>query len=151
MKSAAMPGKITAGVLITMLLAGLIPIVPVYSQELGKTKSMAGTQHEIVMLLIKKKEYEKAAAEANKIFDMKWPEDQEPLLLRELLIISDQLRRQGQALLSLQLIDRNSKYFKTLPSRIAIFKEMGFLHKSMNQDDKAIDYFRKAQELENKD
>jgi tetratricopeptide (TPR) repeat protein len=133
-----------------MLLAGMIPILPLYAQELEKTKSIAGTQHEIVMLLIKKKEYEKAAAEANKIFDMKWPEGQEPLLLRELLFVSEQLRSQGQLPLSLQLIDRNSKSFKTTTSRIAIYKEMGFLYKSMNQDDKALDYFSKARELENK-
>ena len=56
--------------------------------ELGRTRSVAETQHEIVMLLIKKKEYEKAATEAHKIFEMKWPQNQEPLLLHELLPIS---------------------------------------------------------------
>jgi tetratricopeptide (TPR) repeat protein len=150
MKSAARSGRITAGALIAILIAGIIPVLPLRAQELGKTKSMAGTQHEIVMLLIKKKEYTKAAAEADKIFALKWPEDQEPLLLRELLIISDQLRQQGQAALSLQLIDRNSKCFKTTESRIALFKETGFLYKSLNQDDKAMEYFNKARELENK-
>ena len=151
MKLAAVPGRITAIILAAMLLAEMIAVFPMYAQELGKTKSKAATQHEIIMLLIKKKEYEKAVAEANKIFDMKWPEDHEPLLLRELLIVSEQLRQQGQAPLSLQLVDRNSKCFKTTASRIAIYKEMGYLYKCMNQEDKEMEYFRKAQELENKD
>jgi hypothetical protein len=64
-----MPGRITASVLAAMLLADMIAVFPIHAQELGKTKSKAATQHEIVMLLIKKKEYDKAVAEANKIFD----------------------------------------------------------------------------------
>ncbi len=148
--------KITAGALLAMLLVGMTPSVPAFGGQsdspaaLGKTKSMAETQHEIVMLLIKKQEYEKAAAEANKIFDMKWPEDQEPLLLKELLLLSDQFLRGGQAALGLQLINKNSRCFKKIPSQVSILKETGYLYKSLGQNDKALEYFRKAQELENR-
>ncbi len=147
--------RITAGVL-TILLAGILPIAPLCGQQsdppaaLGKTKSMAETQHEIVMLLIKQKEFQKAVAEANKIFEMRWPDDQEPLLLKELLFLSDQFLRQGQASLGLQVIDRSSKCFRSSPSQIAIWKEKGYLYKNMNQNDKAIDCFRRAKELEDK-
>ncbi len=118
------------------------------SASLGKMKSMAEAQHEIVILLIKKQEYAKAAAEANKIFEMKWPSDQEPLLLKELLNLADAFRQQGQAALGLQLVERNSNYFKRVTSQASICKEMGYLHKSLNQDDKAIEYFKKARDLE---
>jgi tetratricopeptide (TPR) repeat protein len=150
-------GKITAGALLATLLIGMTPFVPAFGGQsdspvaLGKTKSMAETQHEIVMLLIKKKEYEKAATEASKIFDMKWPEAQEPLLLKELLLLSDQFLRSGQAALGLQFINKNSKCFKKIPSQVSILKETGYLYKSLGQNDKALEYFRKAQELENKD
>jgi tetratricopeptide (TPR) repeat protein len=118
------------------------------STSLGKLKSMAEAQHEIVILLVKKQEYDKAAAEANKIFDMKWPGDQEPLLLKELLNLADAFLQQGQASLGLRLIERNSKYFRKASSQASIFKEMGYLYKSLKQDDKAIEYFKKARDLE---
>jgi tetratricopeptide (TPR) repeat protein len=138
-----------------MLLTVLIPAVPLSAQraqapDLGKTKSMAEMQHEIVMLLMKKKDYEKAAAEANKIFEMTWPADQEPLLLREMLYLSDQFLHQGQAPLALQLVEKNSRHFKSPASQIAVLKEKGYLYKGMGQDDKAIECFRQAQDLEKK-
>jgi hypothetical protein len=113
-----------------------------------KIRSMAESQHEIVMALLKKKDYENAAAEANKIFDMKWPESQEPLLLKELLNLSDQFLRIGQAQLGLQLINRNSKCCKLNSSQVDILKQTGYLYKSLNQNDKYLECFRKARELE---
>jgi tetratricopeptide (TPR) repeat protein len=149
------PGKTTAGAFLLMLFLGVIPFIPAYSHQgdspdLGKTKRMAETQHEIIMLLIKKKEYEKAATEADKIFDMKWPEDQEPLLVKELQILSDQFLRHGQAPLALHLIEKNSKCFKRIPSRVVILKEKGYLYKSLGQNDKALACFQEARDLENR-
>jgi len=150
------PAKLTAGALALMLVAGIAPYFPkAYGHQegsaLGRTKSMAGSQHEIVMLLIKKGEYEKAAAEADKIFAMKWPDDQEALLLSELLLLSNQFVCSNQPAISLKLIEKNSRCFKQTRSRIAILKEKGYVYKKMGQDDKAIDYFRQARELEDKD
>ena len=147
-------GKITAGALLSMLLAGVISVGPLSAYQadasaaLGKTKSMAEAQHEIVLLLMKKQEYDKAMVEASKIFDLKWPGDQEPLLLKELLNLADQFLSQGQAPLGLKLIERSFKYFKKTSSQAAILKETGYLYKSLKQDDKAIESFRKARDLE---
>jgi tetratricopeptide (TPR) repeat protein len=147
-------GKITAGALLSMLLAGVISVGPLSAYQadapaaLGKIKSMAEAQHEIVLLLMKKQEYDKALVEANKIFDMRWPGDQEPLLLKELLNLADQFLSQGQAQLGLKLIERNFRYFNKTSSQAAILKETGYLYKSLKQDDKAIESFRKARDLE---
>ncbi len=157
MKSLKVPrvsGLFPKSILLSVFLASFIPFMPLSALQLDapnsleKMKSFAETQHEIVMLLIREKEYDKAATEADKIFTMKWPSDQEPLLLKELLFLSDQLLDQNQASLALQLIDRNLSVFKNTSSHIAILKEKGYLHKSMNQNDKALEYFRKAQSLE---
>jgi tetratricopeptide (TPR) repeat protein len=115
---------------------------------LGKIRSMAESQHEIVMLLIRKKDFTQAAAEATKIFDMRWPVDQEPLLLKELLYLSNQFTQNGQPAVALDFLKANAKAFRTSQSRIAILKEQGYLHKTLNQNDKAIDCFREAQRLE---
>jgi tetratricopeptide (TPR) repeat protein len=150
-------GKIRTGALFSMLLVGVTPYAPpAFSQQsdspnaLGRTKRMAETQHEIIMLLIRKKEYAKAASEANKIFEMKWPDDQEPLLLKELQILSREFGRNGQAAIAMKLIDRNSKCFKTTASQAEILRLKGYLYKGMGQDDESLDCFRKAMDLENK-
>jgi tetratricopeptide (TPR) repeat protein len=149
-------GRILAGAILFLLVGGLAPLLPSVAPQsnsrnsLSQTKSRAETQHEIVMLLLKKKEYEKAAMEADKIFDMAWPESQEPLLLKELLNLSDQFLQQGQAQLGLQMIEKSFKCFRNNSSRIEILKMEGYLYKSLRQNDKALEYFRKAQELENK-
>ena len=146
--------KITAGALLSMVLAGAISVGPLSAYQadasatLGKIKSMAEAQHEIVLLLMKKQEYDKAMVEASKIFDMRWPGDQEPLLLKELLNLADQFLSQGQAQLGLKLIGRNFMYFKKPSNQAAILKEEGYLYKSLKQDDKAIESFRKARDLE---
>jgi tetratricopeptide (TPR) repeat protein len=149
-----MTGRIAAVILLSILLLSVIPIMALPADQtnapasLEKTKSMAEAQHEIVVLLIQKKEYEKALEEANKIFDMKWPDDQEPLLVKELCNLGDQFLRSNQATLGLRLMDRNYSRFKKSSSQAALLKEMGYLHKSLNQGDKAIEYFRKAMDLE---
>lgn len=148
--------RIVSGGLVLLLLAGAEPIALLSqrldaSPALGRTRSMAETQHEIVMLLIKKKEYSKAVSEARKIFDMKWPADHEPLLLRELLILSDQFLHHGKASFGLELIERNAKSFKATTSQIAILKEKGYLYKCLGQNDKALDSFREAKRLEDRD
>jgi tetratricopeptide (TPR) repeat protein len=157
MRSVAEPyssRRIAGGALALVLIAGMVAFIPAYGSQSGpptaldKAKSIAGTQHEIVVLLIKQKEFQKAAAEANKIFEMKWPENQEPLLLKELLFLSGQFLLEGQAPLGMQVIEKNCRFFKSVPSQIEIWKEKGYLYKNMNQNDKAIDCFRKAQELE---
>jgi tetratricopeptide (TPR) repeat protein len=66
------------------------------------------------------------------------------------LFLSGQFLVGGQAPLGMQIIEKNSKLFKRVPSRIEILKEKGYLYKNMNQNEKALECFRKAQELEEK-
>jgi tetratricopeptide (TPR) repeat protein len=117
---------------------------------LAKNLSMAESQHEIVMILLKKKEFTQAAAEADKIFQMDWPPKEEPRLLQELIGLSGQFLKYEQPALALRLLEKNGPSFKELKSQVAVWKERGYLLKSMGQDDKALECFRKAQELEKK-
>jgi tetratricopeptide (TPR) repeat protein len=102
------------------------------------------------MLLIQKKDYEQSLVEAAKIFDMKWPVDQEPLLLKELKLISDKFLQEKQAPLALRLLESTARMFKTNAGQVYILKEKGYLYKSMNETDKAVECFRQALELEKK-
>lgn len=118
------------------------------ASSVEKLRSMAATQHEIVMLLLHKKEFSKAAEAAAKIFEMNWPVEQEPILLKELLFFSGEFSRQGQSATGLRLVESSEKHFKTIPSRIAICKEKGYLYKVTNQPEKALECFREAQRLQ---
>jgi len=114
----------------------------------AKVRSIAANQHEIVMLLIQKKDFDQAATEASKIFDMNWPANMEPTFLTELQLLSKKFKDEGQPAVALRLLDTNMKRFKMTSSEIWIWKEKGYLYKSMNQNDKALECFRKAQSLE---
>ena len=144
----------SAAFFLSALLAFLAPVPAADCQsgpkppDLGKVKSIAESQHEIVMLLLEKRDFSNALTEASKIFVMSWPEDQEPTLLKELLYLSDRFMHKEQASLGMQLLETNQRMFKNVSSQAAIWKEKGYLYKRMNQTDKALDCFREAQRLE---
>jgi tetratricopeptide (TPR) repeat protein len=119
-----------------------------FAQSLQKTRSMAETQHEIAVLLIQKKEYPRAVAEAAKIFQLTWPEDQESMLLKELRFFADQFLHGAQPAYGIQLIEAVQGRFREVKSRVAISKEKGYLYKELKQQDKALECFREAQRLE---
>jgi len=116
--------------------------------SLNKMRSLAESQHEIIMILLQKKEFLQAEAEAAKIFEMNWPSNQEPILVKELLHIAGQFLHRDQPAIAVRLLDDSMKNFKAPISRAAIWKEKGYLFKSMNQNDKALECFREAHRLE---
>ncbi len=139
-----------AVLILPLLLANAAPALtacPVQDQA-AKVRSLAANQHEIVMLLIQKKQFDEAATEAGKIFDLNWPANEEPLLLTELQILSKKFKDAGQPAIALRLLDTNMKAFKMTSSEIWIWKEKGYLYKSMNQNEEALKCFQRAQRLE---
>src|SRR5688572_19101239 len=137
---------------LALLLQNAAPWANLFPQRvesnLVKARSIAESQHEIVMLLLQKRDFAKAATEAAKIFEMNWPPDQEPVLLKELLYLADQFLHRGEAAHGLKLIDTSAKAFKNPSSQVSIWKEKGYLHKHMNQMEKALECFREARRLE---
>jgi hypothetical protein len=154
MRPAAPPYCLRRIAMTALLFAFTVSFSPLLVSQsdsyLNKIKRMASTHHEMVMLLIKKKDYSQAVKEACKIFDLKWPDGQEPLLLKELIGLSDEFSSHGQAAVSLHLLDESAKSFRQPESQIQILKEKGFFYKSLKQDDKALECFSKAQEIENR-
>ena len=140
-----------AAACLVLLLQIADPGASLYSQQsnLVKVRSIAESQHEIVMLLLQKRDFAKAATEAAKIFEMNWPPDQEPVLLKELLYLADQFLHRGEAIHGLKLMDGCAKSFRNPSSQISIWKEKGYLYKHMNQMEKALECFREARRLEN--
>lgn len=146
---------VLASVCLSQLLIVFIPSVQAICSQAGSpasaqgnNRSIAESQHEIVMILMKKKEYAQALEEAKKIFSMKWPPEQESTLLRELLYFSDQFLHANQPAMGIQLLEGSKGAFKTNKGRAAICKAEGYLYKRLNEDDRALECFREAQRLE---
>jgi tetratricopeptide (TPR) repeat protein len=139
--------QLPAGALLVILLSLEVPILSSQESELGKTRKIAEAQHDIVMILIKKKDFTKAAEEANKIFQMKWPDDEESVLKDELLRFSDLFRHYNQPALALQLLDKNMGLFKSRKIRAEILKDKAYLLEGMGQHDPALECFREAKHL----
>jgi tetratricopeptide (TPR) repeat protein len=134
-----------------VLLSVLIPgahLLSAQKDDISRTRSFAESQHEIVVILVKKKEFAKAAEEANKIFQMKWPDGQEPLLLTELRNLSTYFADNGQPALAVRLLETNLEVFKARSSKASIWKEKGYLLEKMGKHDEALECFREAQRLE---
>lgn len=137
-----------ASAVFVLLIFPTIPTLRAQSWGLDKTRKIAESQHNIVMILIKKKEYPQAAEEANKIFQLKWPDDQEPLLLNELLGFADQFHSCHQLAIGVHLLESNISAFKTNRSKAEIWKAKGYLLERMGKHDEALASFREAQRLE---
>lgn len=140
--------SLLAGTFLALTLPSAVPLLRSQETELTKTRRIAEAQHDIVMILIKKKEFAQAAEEANKIFQMKWPADQEPVLKDELLRFSDLFRHNGQPAIAVQLLETNLKIFKSAKIKAAILKDKGYMLEAMGEHDKAIECFREAKSLE---
>jgi tetratricopeptide (TPR) repeat protein len=124
-----------------------LPKLAAQSPDLARTRKIAEAQHDIVIILIKKKEFAQAAVEADKIFQMNWPADQEQVLKDELLRFSDLFRHNGAARIALQLINTNLALFKTPKTRAEVLKDKAYLLEGLGQHDEALESFREVKRL----
>ena len=119
------------------------------SQTSERMMSIAESEHEIVMLLIKKKSYEEALAECVRLFAIALPTKEQDRFLLSARTISMTLRRQGKPHLALQFVDVAIKAVDSREVLAGLYKEKAFIHKEMGQEDEAMKLFKKAIELEN--
>jgi tetratricopeptide (TPR) repeat protein len=117
------------------------------TSDFEKTRKIAAIQHEMVINLIEKKEFAKAAEEANKIFQLKWPDDLETVLKDELLRLSGLFHHSEQNAVALQLVEKNLGIFKSAGNRADLLKEKAYLHELKGEHDKALQCLREAKEL----
>jgi hypothetical protein len=132
--------KIMVAALPFVLLIDVVPVMASFANQtnpasLQTMKNMAAAQHEVVVLLTKKEAYAKAMAEANEIFDMKWPDKEEPLLVKEMLFLTEKFLSSGQAHCGIKLIDENLWRVKMSSSQATLLKERDYLHERLHQLD----------------
>jgi hypothetical protein len=110
--------------------------------------AIAQAQHDLMALLIDKGEYDKVPPALQKILDLRFAGADEPKVVSEILILSDLLVKKGQPKVSMRLVDMGLGALKEKDSLVKLYKEKGFLYKTMGQPDKAMEMFEKVKDLE---
>ncbi len=118
------------------------------SQGWERSRSVAESQHEIVMLLIKGQAYDKVLPASQEIFSLRFPYNQEHLFVTEGRILSSALFDQQQYELAQALLDQALGAVNSNSSKALLYKEKAYLCKQEGKDDEAMEFFEKAIELE---
>ncbi len=118
------------------------------SQGWERSRSVAEAQHEIVMLLIKGKAFDKVLPASQEIFSLRFPYNQEHLFVTEGRIISSALFDQQQYELAQALLDQALEAVNSNSSKALLYKEKAYLCKQEGKTDEAMGFFEKAIELE---
>jgi len=129
------------------LVASLLGVEPP-DQTLEDKKSIAVSQHELLVLLIDKGQYDKVQPELQKILDLKFTDKHEKYVVDEILILSELLSKKNQHKLALQLADMGLGSLREKDSQARLYKEKGFIYKQMGLSDKAMEMFEKGKALE---
>ena len=120
-------------------------------QTSKKTLSIAESEHEIVMLLIKRESYDEVLEECTKLFSIDLPPEEQNRFLVSARTISMELRRKRQPELALQVVEVAIQAVESREVLAGLFKEKAFIYKLMDKEDEAMELFKKAIELEQPD
>jgi len=118
------------------------------SQGWERSRSVAESQHEIVMLLIRGKAFDKVLRASQEIFSLRFPYNQEHLFVTEGQILSDALYDHQQYELAQALLDQALRAVNSNNSKALLYKEKAYLCKQEGKTDEAMEFFEKAVELE---
>ncbi len=120
----------------------------VLGQNWEETRHLAEVQHEIVMILIDKGQFDKVPEAANEIFRLDFPREQEPLLLKEVEILIDALVHHSQLAVAHQIVDSALQCKITSKAKAQLQREKGYLYKKEGKAEEALKSFEKSKELE---
>ena len=119
-------------------------------KNLKEKKSIAQSQHQLIMLLISRGEFGKIPVEFQKILGLNFTGKYERFIVDEVLVLSDALNKKHQEKVSLSLVNMSLGRVKLKANKIRLYKEKGFIYKLLNMPDKALEMFEKVKALEKK-
>ena len=133
---------------LVLLILLLGPQTAAFSQNWDQIRSTAERQHEMVMLLIRNRDFGRVLEASRQIFSLGFPPSQEHLLVQEGRILSEALARNQQFQLAEALLDQALRAVRSNPSKIDLFKEKAYLYTRQGRDEEAMVFFERAMELE---
>ena len=133
---------------LALLILLLGPQTAAFSQSWEQIRSTAERQHEMVMLLIRNGDFGRVLEASRQIFSLRFPANQEHLLVQEGRILSEALARQQQFQLAHNLLDQALRGVRSNPAKIDLFKEKAYLYTKQGRDKDAMELFEREMELE---
>ena len=109
---------------------------------------MAEAQHEIVLLLIEREEFDKVPAAAREIFTLPFPPEEEHRIVKEAEILTSALLSHNRADLAHVVLNDALTNVKSPKNKARLHKEKAFVLRKEGKDDEAMQEFQKCVELE---
>ncbi|MBM3789309.1 MAG: hypothetical protein FJW35_03055 [Acidobacteria bacterium] len=110
--------------------------------------TLANGYHELALLWIKKGEPDRAAAEARKILELLIPQPFSRAVAESLSIITNKMAETGRYDLGQALLDEAVKVMEQASDKVKILQTKARLYMLAGENDKAIESWRRALELE---
>ncbi len=132
-------------ILAALLLGGSLILAE--EGEWNQTRRIAEAQHEVVLLLIRDKAFDKVLDGCKKIFSLSFPRDREHLLVKSVTVFADSLVRQEQLGLARKVLDAALRAVRFKPSKATLYKEKGYISKVEGKDQEALNFFEEAVKL----
>jgi len=128
----------------------LLLIAPMAAQgpqaEASKLR-IAGSQFEIIGVLLDKQDYSAILAEYRKILNLQFAPENEKTVVQAMAVIVSRLREAGQFALAYQVTDLTLTSVKLPLSRYSTLMIKGKLLKDQDRFEEAIEIFQKAQQF----
>lgn len=154
--------KHKAGMIVKCVLAIAFLVVPVvgFNQdqtavqvqsldaEIAQKLTLAEGYHDLAILYIKKGEFDMGVAAARQIIQLRFPADFEKLVAQSLSIINEKLAEAHRFDLGQSLLDEALKVTEQNANRVKLLRNKARLYMLAGDNDKAIESWRKALELE---
>jgi len=118
------------------------------TDQLRDKMSRAMGYHDLALLLIKKGEYDQASTEAHKILQLRFPPEQERPVAQSLAMIADRLGDARKFDVAQTLLDDALKTLDRSSTRVSLLLTKGRLYLKAGDEDMAIEYYKKAFELD---
>lgn len=134
----------------SLLLLSLYLSSPVFLQEdaLSETLHLAESKHEILLLLIEKKEFEKIPQVAGEVFRLPFPPEKEHLVVKEVEILSDALIHHKQYAIAHRILDDALTCVETSKAKAQLHREKAYIFRKEGKNDEAMEEFEKSVALE---
>ena len=134
------------GLLTTLLLAS--PVWTATQDNWEEVRVIAETQHEIVLLLIQKEEFDKVPQAAREIFKLHFPPDQEHRIVKEAQILTSALLHHNRTDIAHQIVSDAMRCVRQPQSKAELHKEQAFIYQQEGKNDDALREFEESLKLE---
>lgn len=129
-------------------IGSFVPLLFLFQSSWKDIQPIAEAQHEIILLLLEKQEFDKIPAAAKKIFDLDFPKDQENKVVKEAQILASALMKHNQIKIAHQVLDSAIESVTTKTALAALHREKAYVYRKEGKDNEAMRSFEKSMDLE---